>query len=452
MAIISNRFFRVSLLCSVASVLVIAVSGTRARTETPVIPNDVTLYAGQALVQEAPGALKRIAVGDGKVIDVRAIGKHELVLIGQKPGDTSIQLWMADGSQKSVAIHITAGNGDQLSEVVKQMLGDNPAISITPIGNNVVVTGSNLSQADVANIDAVKKVYPQVLNFASVNPVQMQPMVLMQVRIMEFDKKAMRNIGIKWDSAIDGPSAGLAHEWITNPYYRVLPGSTGIGGSLPVTGADGLGLPVPVPGTASYLGLITSITSRINLAVQTGNAWELATPQLSARSGGTADFLVGGQVPIPTSTAFGQTTVEYKDYGIKLHLEPVVNANGDISAKIETEISKIDPSVMVGPYPGFLTRRANTELNVHEGDTIVISGLVDANAANTIDKVPGAGDIPILGQLFKSRSFQANRTDLVVFVTPYVIDAKSKRNKDLIKHSEDMKDDFRKVAGSDIVD
>ena len=443
MAIISKKLFTICSLCAAAAGLLMAVSSTTVQAASPIIPNDITLYSGQALVQSAPGPLKRIAVGDGKMLEVRAIGKQELVLIAQKSGDTSMQLWMADGSQRSVAIHITAGNSEQVSELVKQMIGNNPAITVTPIGNNVVVTGSNLSPGDVANIEAVRKTYPQVLNFASVNPVQMQPMVLMQVRIMEFDKKAMHNIGIKWDDAIDGPTAGLAKEWITNPYYRVLPANAGAFAALPLD---------PIKGTASYLGLFTSISSRINLAMQTGNAWELATPQLSARSGGTADFLVGGQVPIPTSSAFGQTTVEYKDYGIKLHLEPVVNENGDISAKIETEISKIDPSVMVGLYPGFTTRRANTELNVHEGDTIVISGLVDANAANTIDKVPGVGQVPILGELFKSRSFQANRTDLVVFVTPYVIDSKSKRNQDLIKHSEDMKDDFRKAAGSDIVD
>jgi pilus assembly protein CpaC len=374
-------------------------------------------------------------------------------MIGEKPGDTSMQLWMTDGSQRSIAVHVTLGNSEQVAEAVRQMLGDDKEITVTPVGGNVIVTGSNLSAGYVANIEAIRKIYPQVLNFASTNPVQMQPMVLMQVRIMEFDKKAMRDIGIKWDNAIDGPTAGLAHEWQTNPYYRVIPGTTGglngIGAALP-TNQPGI-TPIRVPGTAAYFGLITSITSRINLAMQTGNAWELASPQLSARSGGTADFLVGGQVPIPTSSAFGQITVEYKDYGIKLHMEPLVNAEGDISAKIETEISKIDPTVTIQGFPGFLTRRGNTELNVHEGDTIVISGLVDANASKTIDKVPGVGQIPVLGELFRSRAFQANRTDLVVFVTPYVIDANSKRNQDLIKHSDELRDDFRRNAGTDIV-
>ena len=429
-----------------AGLVLLSFSSGLARADSKAIADDVTLYAGQAMVRNAPGPLARIAVGDGKVLAVKIVDKQELVMIGEKPGDTSMQLWMIDGSQRSIAVHVTAGNIEQVSEAVRQILGDDKNVTVTPVGGNVIVTGSNLSGAEAANIESIRKIYPQVLNFSSTDPVQMRPMVLMQVRIMEFDKKAMHTIGIKWDNAIDGPTAGLAREWVTNPYYRVLPGgngaNNGIGAALP---------PTPIPGTAAYLGLISSIGSRINLAMQTGNAWELAAPQLSARSGGTADFLVGGQVPIPTSSAFGQTTVEYKDYGIKLHLEPVVNAAGDISAKIETEISKIDPSVTVAGFPGFLTRRGNTELNVHEGDTIVISGLVDANAAKTIDKVPGIGQIPVLGELFRSRAFQANRTDLVVFVTPYVIDANSRRNRDLIEHSDQLREDFRNNAGADIV-
>ncbi len=451
MAIVSNSRSTAMRLFATAGLVAFSFSSALAHADSKVISNNVTLYAGQALVQNAPGPLERIAVGDGKVLEVKIIGERELVMIGEKPGETSLQLWMTDGRQRSIAVHVTLGNSEQLAETVRQMLGDDKNVTITPVNGNVIVSGANLSAGEVANIEAIRKMYPQVLNFARADPVEMRPTVLMQVRIMEFDKKAMTEIGIKWDNAIDGPTAGFAHEWAANPYFRVLPGATTrIGPSLPTT-QPALANPIRLPGSAGYFGLITSITSRINLAMQTGNAWELAAPQLSARSGGTADFLVGGQVPIPTSSAFGQTTVEYKDYGIKLHMEPLVNADGDIAAKIETEISKIDPAVVVNGFPGFLTRRGNTELNVHEGDTIVISGLVDANAAKTIDKVPGIGQIPVLGELFKSRAFQANRTDLVVFVTPHVIDAHARLNQDLIKHSDQLREDFRKSAGADIV-
>lgn len=417
------------------------------RAEVPVIGDAVTMYAGQALVQRAPGALKRVAVGDGKLLQVKAIGGRELVLIANQPGDTSLQLWMADGSQRSVSVHVVVGNSEETASLIGRLLGANSAISVNAVGGNVVLTGSNLSQADAAQIAAIRKLYPQVLDFTTANAVEMKPMVMMHVRIMEFDRRAVNRLGIKWDSLIAGPGGGLVHDWVTNPYYRVTP--PGFAGTGPGGVAD---LPLRVPGTAAYFGIATSIASQINLMMQDGNAWELATPQLAARSGGVADFLVGGEVPIPVTQGLGETSVQYKQYGIKLHIAPLVNSQGDISTDIETEISKIDPSVNVNGYPGFITRRASAQLNVHAGDTIVISGLVDASAARTFDRVPGLGNIPVLGALFRSRDFQQNRTDLVIFVTPVVVDAASPENRKLIEKSDRLRDDFRKTVGNDIVD
>jgi pilus assembly protein CpaC len=423
-----------------AASLVLSMGQSHAQSAAPDIGDSITMYAGQALVQRAPRPLKRVAVGDGNLLQVKAIGTRELVLIANKAGDTSVQLWMKDGTQRSVSVHVVVGNGEEAAAMVEKLLGGSDTISVSSVGGNVVLTGRDLAPQDVARIAAIKKIYPQVLDFTSANAVTMKPTVMMRVRIMEFDKKAINQLGIKWDSMIDGPAGGLVHNWVTNPYYGVVnKGSIFEGANV-------------LPGTQSFLGLATSITSKINLMMQDGNAWELATPQLSARSGGVADFLVGGEVPIPVSQGLGETTVEYKQYGIKLHIAPIVNSRGDISTDIETEISKIDPSVTVKGYPGFLTRRATTQMNVHEGDTIVISGLVDANASKTFDRVPGFGDIPILGSLFRSRAFQKNRTDLVIFVTPTVIDAKSKQNLELIEKSDRLRDDFQKVVGKDIVD
>lgn len=403
-------------------------------------PDAISMYAGQALVQNAPSPIKRVAVGNGKLMEVRVLGTQQMVLIATEPGDTSIELWFTDGSRRSVSMHIIGGDIEQVATMVRKLLDGNDAISVSVVGANVVLTGSDLSQSDMGRIAAIKKLYPQVLDFAAASAVEMKPTVMMRVRIMEFDKKAMSDIGIKWDSVIDGPAGGLVHNWITNPYYGVVnQGSPFEGKNL-------------LPGTPSFLGIATTITSRINLMMQDGMAWELASPQLSARSGGVADFLVGGEVPIPISQGLGETTVQYKPYGIKLHIAPVVNSKGDISTDIETEISKIDPSINVQGYPGFITRRTSSQLNVHEGDTIVISGLVDANASKTFDKLPGLGDIPILGALFRSRNFQRNRTDLVIFVTPIIVNPDSPENREQIEKSDRLRDDFRKVAGKDIVD
>ncbi|NID13992.1 type II and III secretion system protein family protein [Luteibacter yeojuensis] len=413
-------------------------AGIALAADAPPMPESLNLYAGQAVVHSVTGSIKRVAVGSGDLLDVKVLGTHEVVMIANQPGDTSVQLWMTDGSQKTVPVHVVQGNTAQVAEAVRSIMGDVSSLGVNEVGGNVVVTGNNLSSGDMDKLAQLKKVYPQILVFASPNAVEMRPTVLMETRIMEFDKKTMDEIGIQWDTQINGPSGGLIRDWKTNPYFNVRPDQfAGIGN---------------LSGTQSYFGIATSITSRINLAMQTGNAWELATPQLSARSGGAADFLVGGEVPVATTSGFGNVDVEYKPYGIKMHIEPIVSASGDISAKIETEISKIDPTITVLGNPAFLTRRTNTEMNVHEGQTIVLSGLVDANATKTFDKVPGLGQIPVLGALFRSRNFQANRTELVIFVTPHVIDPESERNRALVDRSEQLKNDLRQTAGADIVD
>jgi pilus assembly protein CpaC len=412
------------------------------------IADAVTLYAGQALVQSVPGAIKRVAVGDGKLLEVRAIGDRELVLIARAPGDTSLHLWLHDGSQRSISIHVGAGNIDQEADMVRRLLEGSRSIAVNNVAGNVVLTGSNLASGELAQVAAIKKLYPQVLDFTTANAVEMKPMVMMQVRIMEFDKRAMNEIGIKWDTMIDGPSGGLIHDFSTNRVFRQTPGTfPGLN-----AGGSGVDLPLRVPGTPSFFGIATSISSRINLAMQTGTAWELATPQLSARSGGVADFLVGGEVPIPVTRELGETSVEFKPFGIRLHIEPVINSEGDIAANIETELSRVDPSINVNGFPGFITRRVSAELNVREGQTIVISGLVDANATKSFDKVPGLGQIPILGALFSSRNFRSDRTELVIFVTPYVIDAESPKNKEMIARSNALRDQMRADVGADLVD
>lgn len=417
-------------------------------TATTGIANEIVLYAGQAVVQRAPGALKRVAVGDGKLLDVKAVGDRELVLIARAPGDTTLHLWLHDGTQRNVAVHVGAGNVDQETDMVRRLLEGSRAVSVNNVAGNVVLTGSNLSSGELAQVAAIRKLYPKVLDFTTANAVEMKPMVMMQVRIMEFDKRAMDEIGIKWDTMIDGPSGGLIHDFDTNRVFRQTPGTFP---GIDATGSA-LALPLRVPGTPSFFGIATSISSRINLAMESGNAWELATPQLAARSGGVADFLVGGEVPIPVTRELGETSVQFKPFGIRLHIEPVINSDGDIAANIETEVSRVDPSINVAGFPGFITRRVSAELNVREGQTIVISGLVDANASKSFDKVPGLGNIPVLGALFSSRNFQRSRTELVIFVTPYVVDAKSPENQALIERSNAMHEQMRATTGADVVD
>lgn len=439
-------------LAPVALVLLLAGVGAPAHAAEAAIerlPSSVRMYVGQALVRSTEAPVTRIAIGSGKLLEVRTIGTRELVLIADGTGDTSLELWFADGTQRSVSVHIGQGNSNQLADVVQALLGQIPGVKVMPLGGNVVITGTSLPVAAMNQIAAVQKLYPQVVSFATANPVETQPMVLMKVRIMEFKKSSLSQLGIRWDQVINGPSGGLVHDWKTNPGYRVYGNSNSSGGS---DYFSQLGLPLRVPGTWSYFGIATAITSKIDLMENTGNAWELASPQLAARSGGKADFLVGGEIPIPISTGLGATSVTYHDYGIKLNIAPVVGPDGNVQADVATEVSKIDNANKVGDYPAFTTDRASSQVDLHSGDTLVISGLLDATGSKAYQKFPGLGDIPILGALFRSRDFQANRTELVIFITPTVIKPDSPANTALIKRSDQMKREFSKTIGSEIVD
>lgn len=406
------------------------------------IPARIQMYGGQVQVFRSDRPLSRVAVGNGALIEVTTIEKRQVVMIaGATTGMTTMHLWYEDGSQRTVDIVVAGTYRPDTAAAVTEMLGPDSRVRVNEVGGNIVLTGE-LSALEAERINVLKQVYPSLVDLTSADPVDMKPMVLMDVRIMEFNKNALRNLGIRWDAVIAGPSGGYIKD-IASSFYRVLPDGSPF---------EGIDLPPRINPGAGYFGLATSISSQIDILASSGEAWELASPQLSARSGGTANFLVGGRLPIPVSSGFGQTSVQFENYGIQLEITPLVNENNQVMANIRTEVSKIDPTVSVQGIPGFLTRETETEINVQAGDTIVISGLVDIIGSKGLDGIPGLSRIPLLGRLFRSDSFRSGRTDLVVFVTPRVVNANSPANIEAIERSDRMLRDFRNTIGTDIFD
>lgn len=408
--------------------------GERAATSRSVtpLPQRLTLYPGQTSVHRIGGELKRVAVGNGDLLDVTNIGRNEIVVIAKAEGQSSVHLWMEDGRQYSVPVTIGSADAHSVAGTVRMLLADIDNVQVHVISDRVVVTGTDVHPALRSRLVDLKEIYPQLLDFTSADPVGMRPMVLMDVQIMEFNSNALEELGIKWDNVINGPGGTWLKEMERNDYFRVLPDRA------PFNQMDSL--PPRLPGTLGYFGIATSIASQINLMVSQGKAVNLASPKLSARSGGSAKFLVGGEIPIPVPQGFGQYSIDYKDYGIKLDIAPVVNGNQEISTTLMAEVSRLDPAVMVMGVPGFLTRRSESEINVRAGDTIVISGLVDSQAAKSVEKFPLLGDIPVLGKLFRSDGFRGNKTELVMFVTPRIIAADSAENLEIIERGNSFRD------------
>ncbi|HEY6643035.1 type II and III secretion system protein family protein [Povalibacter sp.] len=338
----------------------------------------LSLPAGQSLLMRYPN-VRRVAAGDGTVIDIKVFDDtQEVLVLGKKEGLTDLRIWNRDGSTVAYLIKV---------------LGV-PDAPVMP---------------------------PDVLLEKST--------ILIKAKLIEVKKSALRDVGIDWADVVPGPVFGTLSEFVTNPYYRVIPPG--------INGIDGLPLQL---GTANnYFALTTAVESVIRMLVNNGDARLLAEPTLTCIDGGQADFLVGGEVPIPVQNQDGALNVIFKEFGIILNVEPRTNSTGLIRTKVNVEVSSVDKGIEVLGIPGFATRKTNTEMNVQSGEAMVIAGLFSSEDAKTVVKVPGLGNIPVLGELFKSRQFRRGETELVVLVTPQIIKADSEPVKTSIQQYDALK-------------
>jgi pilus assembly protein CpaC len=235
--------------------------------------------------------------------------------------------------------------------------------------------------------------------------------------MVEFRSSKLRELGIRWNPDINGPNAGLVADFATNSLFRARP---------PAGDTGGLG-DIPLPGRVSppkaYLGWITAIDSRLRLLEEEGEATVVAEPTLSCRSGGSARFVSGGEIPIPIVDGLGSTDVEFKEYGVILDVKPVVDSTGGIVARVDTEVSQIDESQRVLGVPGFLKRSSAADVRLRAGETLVIAGLVNRTRSDSTAGVPGLRRAPVVGRAFRQRGKRDEQTELVVFLTPSLVDA-----------------------------
>ncbi|MES9970355.1 MAG: pilus assembly protein N-terminal domain-containing protein [Candidatus Thiodiazotropha sp.] len=243
--------------------------------------------------------------------------------------------------------------------------------------------------------------------------VRMDSMIRVSVKMVEFRKSALSKLGINWSNDFSGPTFSTVGDFVSNTLYK--PANVTI---------DGANLPLRVEPFSSYFGIATTLTSRINLLASDGDAVVLAEPVLSCVNGGTAKFISGGEYPIPVTNTNGGTSVEFKQYGIKMDISPRANNKNQIYTTIKAEVSEIDFSTTVLEVPGILKNETETIVNVESGETIVISGLLKAKRGRGSTKIPGLGDLPLVGGLFGSRDVQNEMSEMVVFLTPEVVEVK----------------------------
>ncbi len=382
---------------------------------------EIEMFVGETRVIAEPNA-GRLAVGNGKALSAAVLDDREVLLIANEVGVSSLHIWTRNGRNRRIKVHVMPSDIARVTREIAAFLATMPNTKSAVIGDKVIVEGDNLSDRDLGKIDELAKRYPQIVNFT--NRIGWEKMIVMDVRVVEFPITALKEIGLKW-SATGGIAIGGVWQPVrrgdTSPYQINL--LSGQNNPAPISGNPNSPLQgIPLTSSFTALSMLNmGLNAQLNLMEQNGAATILAQPTLSARSGSRATFLAGGEFPYSVSNLNG-TTILFKPYGIRLDIEPRVDHNGVIRAKIMSEVSDIDTSISTIGGPALRTRKTETEFNVMEGGTIVLSGLLKRDASTSLDKTPFLGDIPVLGALFRSKRFQNNETELVVFVTPVAVD------------------------------
>ncbi|RUY96206.1 type II and III secretion system protein family protein, partial [Mesorhizobium sp. M7A.F.Ca.CA.001.12.2.1] len=347
-------------------------------------------------------AFYQIVIGDPEIANVNPLTDKSFYVLGNNLGTTGIALF--DEKKQlvgTVDIEVTLDT-DQLASTIRASVPD-ARIKVGSANGRVVLSGEadDAVAAEKANKIATRfSGAEEVINSVNISSSQQ---VQLNVRFVEINRQAGQDLGAKY-------AANFAY---------------GLGGR-DVSIDPGT---VPTAGTGEIIGRLLSNGVSIDIAIKAleerGLARRLAEPNLIARSGQTASFLAGGEFPIPVSEDNGKISVSYKKYGVSLDFTPTVLKDGLVSLDIAPEVSSIDASASYNigtiSVPGFIVRRARTSVDLKNGQSFMIAGLLQSQNDITTSRIPGLGKMPVLGALFSSKSYQRRETDLVIIVTPYLV-------------------------------
>jgi pilus assembly protein CpaC len=381
----------------------------------------VTVAIGKSQDVRTGSSFVDVMVGDPEVADVNPLTDHSISILAKKIGTTRVSVY-AEG-KKLVGVfdvEVTYDITRLSNELRRRFPGSH--LQAYAVNGRIMLSGE---VADAVTLDKAvmiaRQFGPDIINSVAVSSPQQ---VMLEVRFIEIKRTASREFGVQWNrfggssTTNVGSQAGAGSLPLPTPNSGTFPVGEAAG---VLSGASPFGFAIA---RIAGGGALTDVA--INALEEKGIARSLAEPNLVALSGDTASFLAGGEYPIPVAGSLGQVTVDYKKYGVGLAFTPTVLGRGLINLKIEPEVSSIDTThgVSVGggiTVPALIVRRASTTLELRDGQSFMLGGLLQSNNQNTIDQLPWLGTVPVLGALFSSKSYQKDETDLVIVVTPHLV-------------------------------
>ena len=435
--------------CAIAPLALVASPAQAQSIVRPV--QDISLSIGNGQLVNVPGTMADVFVANDMVADVQVKSSTQLYVFGKGGGTTTVYASNARGDVVWSANVRVGSNLDSVGSMLALAMPD-AKISVSTMGTGTfLLTGTVKSPEDAAEAERLVQAFVgKEANVISRLKMATPLQVNLQVRFAEVSRSLVREIGtnILTRDTTGGFTFGLSRGRSVGSIadmnlssFPQLDASSLYGlpaGTLklpfnPATGQFIVGgteykFTNPTANTAINLaGKIAGldIASALDLGETVGLVTTLSQPNLTALSGETADFLAGGEYPIPISQGLGATSIEYKKYGVSLSYTPTVLANGRISIRVRPEVSELSTQGAIQldnfSIPALTIRRAETTVELGSGQSFMIAGLMSNTSQNIIDKTPGAGDIPILGSLFRSTNFKKGESELVIVVTPYLV-------------------------------
>ncbi|HWU53974.1 MAG TPA: type II and III secretion system protein family protein [Rhizomicrobium sp.] len=409
---IKQRLIAVALIAGLVAIAGEALAADAGSSSAPIV-----IAMGKSKLVELPSAYSDVMIADPKIADILPLNNHSIYVVGKAMGGTALTVYGAGRRVIYTSDVVVSADLESFKARLHEVLPHETNVSVGTANQHMLLSGTVSSPAALRQIMTLADTYDpgKVVNMMSVQGTQQ---VMLSVRFVEMERTTAKDLRLNVQANIPGGG---------NPSVKVSTGDTVLTQLRNSTSSFGIASLAWQMGGGDLTFLFDALETK-------GLIKTLAEPNLVAMSGDTANFLAGGEFPIPvsqsnsTGTSIPTITVEFKQFGISLAFTPTILQDGLINMVVNPEVSSIDPttSIQLGDIaiPGIKVRRAHTTVELRDGESFTVAGLLSDDYQSTIRQWPWLGDLPIIGSLFRSTGYQQDQTELVIVVTPHLVTPK----------------------------
>ncbi|WP_029894574.1 type II and III secretion system protein family protein [Desulfohalovibrio reitneri] len=381
-------------------------------------PVRLEMSVGKSRIVRTEAKVSRISLASPEHADIILLSPTQVYIRAKQAGSTNLTLWNDNERLSGVFDLVITPDVAPLKEMLHRVLPEEPRIKVLTANDSVTLSGPVSSSTNLAAAMSLAEAYApdKVINLMHVGGVHQ---VMLEVRVAEMSRSLARRLGVNLSYVFEG---------------QLLQGQLGYTFLKKLTGFDKEGRFILADNVNSALTLKQGdvyYSAFIDALKENGLVKILAEPNLVCLSGEEADFLAGGEIPVPVPQGLGTVGIEYKSFGVSLSFKPTVLSQERLSIQVEPEVSELDFTNAIDmsgvTVPAISTRRASTRVELKSGQTFAIAGLIRDNLREAAARFPVLGDVPVLGSLFRSSEFQKDQTELVILVTPHLAKPLDKR-------------------------